>query len=98
MFLFSSATGYAPRSLRFEGVAIPGSLEPNGDWCVSKMFSLASGEKFENYVFSMTILADGHIRREWLQELVERLDCPEACPFWYRNWIRNGTRVPLTIR
>lgn len=97
VFMFSSPDGHVARTVRFEGLLVPGSRGNSADWCVARQFPLKGGGMFENYVFKFTLLADGLITRAWLTDLVH--DHPEThnSPHWWQEWRNTGGRVPLTL-
>jgi len=94
-FVFTSVSGMAPYSVKFEGLAVPGSSSPEIDWCTAK-FHKQKGSKFQNYQFQLTILACRRIRQEWVKELLAGNPVAESCPEWYSEWLETGARVPYT--
>jgi hypothetical protein len=96
-FVFSSVTGIASRSVKFEGLAVPGYHGPQEDWCVAKFFK-SSGTKFQNYQIKLTLLADKRIKREWILDLLQGEPLSTNCPEWYSEWVETGIRIPFVSR
>lgn len=93
-FIFSAVTGYSARSVRFEGLAVPGYTGPEEDWCVAKFFK-SSGTKFQNYQIKLTVLADKKIKQEWITDLLLGDPLSVNCPDWYSEWVETGIRIPF---
>lgn len=96
-FVFTSAglPGLPRRSVCFEGLAVPGSsiVDPE-DWLVAKWFE-RSGERFENYLLTLTLLAMRSLSRRWLDD-VTRGECHgNSCPAALATWVRTGEIDPL---
>ncbi len=94
-FLFTSIDGGAPRSMRFDGLAVPGAPIPETDWCTAKFFTSGT-EKYQNYEIKLTILAEPVISQLWIADLVEGNNASTHCPVWFADWRTTGRRVPLT--
>ena len=92
-FIFSSVFGYAARSVRFEGLAVPGCNTPDADWCLAKFFK-SGVSKFQNYQIKLTILADRRIRKNWVDDLLDGDPLSPNCPDWYSEWVDSGVRIP----
>lgn len=95
VFVFRAAVNHPPRSVVFEGLAVAGSSEHEDEWCVAKWFT-KNGEKFQNYVVQLTLLADFEIKRSWIDDLISGNVISANCPSWYRHWVETGERVALT--
>jgi len=93
-FIFTTVTGYAARSVRFEGLAVPGCTGPEEDWCVAKFFK-SSGTKFQNYEIKLTVLADSQIKREWITDLLLGDPLSINSPKRYSEWVKSGIRIPF---
>jgi len=98
IFLFSSAPEFGPRSVRFDGLAVPGYDSAQLDWCVAKWFLGDDGEKFINYEIALTLLADGVISRSWLDGIVNGEQLGNSSPWWFKLWVETGDRVAMTRR
>lgn len=92
LFVFTrvEGPGIPSRSVRFEGVAVPGAVTaPEEDWFVAKWFRGSQG-RFENYVLLATILDVPVVSRNWLDELDGGQTDGPGCPAVYRQWIETG--------
>jgi Restriction endonuclease AspBHI N-terminal len=95
--LFSSAPNMAPRSVRFDGLAVPGAPLPESEWCVAKYF-VGEGGKYQNYEIKLTVLAEPLIRQSWIEDrILERIPST-ASPRWFDEWGTSGRVIPLTYR
>ena len=95
-FIFSIATGHPGRSVKFEGLGVPGDSSNEEDWCVAKFFKDKDNKKFLNFQIRLTILADHQITATWIADLAAGEVLTPNCPAWYANWINTGRRVPYT--
>ena len=95
-FIFE--TGAEARDFIFRGLAVPGSdfKEPGED--LVAVWRTSSGERFQNYRATFTVLREGFISGEWLREslasgkfLVEDSRAPQTL----RDWVDNGILTPL---
>lgn len=93
-FVFTRAEDAPPRSVRFEGLAVPGSPLPATEWAVAKWFTEQSG-RFQNYVIQVTLLADRVIQRSWVEDLIAGRGLDTGAPANWRHWIETGERTPL---
>ena len=96
-FVFTSAPVGVARSVRFEGLAVPGDDSPEEDWCVARWHAKA-GQKFQNYTIRLTLLADRVITQKWIEDSVSGDRMGDNCPDNYRFWVETGLRTPLTTR
>jgi hypothetical protein len=90
--VFEKVTG---RDVRFLGLAAPGA---DNVASVDQLIGIwRSGPKgrFENYRALFTILREGIVRREWLDQLRSGDGLAEACPPVWRAWVETGTYQPL---
>ena len=95
-FIFE--TGAEARDFIFRGLAVPGSdfKEPGED--LVAVWRTSSGERFQNYRATFTVLREGFISGGWLREslasgkfLVEDSRAPQTL----KNWVENGILTPL---
>lgn len=93
-FVFTSVKNDVPRSVRFEGIAVPGCALPEPEWAVAKWFTEKSG-RFQNYVVTMTLLADRVITREWVEDLIAGNGLSQGAPANWHHWVLTGLRTPL---
>jgi len=93
-FVFTSVSGYAARSVRFEGLAVPGYNASQEDWCVAKFFKQGD-KKFQNYQIKLTILAESRISKEWISDLKKGEPLSANSPSCYSKWVDSGERTPL---
>lgn len=95
-FVFHSA-GTA-RDFVFKGLAVPGTPYQTSGESLVAVWRTETGERFQNYRASMTILAEGVISGQWLRESIAEghfLLTHEKAPPTYRNWVRTGKAEPL---
>jgi len=93
-FVFTKAENAPPRSVRFEGLAVPGSYLPDPEWAVAKWFTEKSG-RFQNYVIQVTLLADRVVNRSWVEDLIAGDGSGQNAPANWRHWVETGVRTPL---
>ena len=95
-FIFE--TGAEARDFIFRGLAVPGSdfKEPGED--LVAVWRTSSGERFQNYRATFTVLREGFISGGWLREslasgkfLVEDSRAPQTL----KDWVENGILTPL---
>ncbi|MCF8522757.1 MAG: restriction endonuclease [Pontimonas sp.] len=95
-FIFE--TGSEARDFIFRGLAVPGSdfLEPGED--LVAVWRSSSGERFQNYRATFTVLREGLISGAWLRDsfaagafLIEDLRAPSALV----DWVTKGILTPL---
>lgn len=95
-FIFK--TGAEARDFIFRGLAVPGSdfKEPGED--LVAVWRTSSGERFQNYRATFTVLREGFISGEWLREslasgkfLLEDSRAPQTL----KDWGENGILTPL---
>lgn len=94
MLLFTHADGYAPRSVRFEGLAVPSPPTDGRSWQ-----NLVSGNalrgSYQNLLLRLILLAVPRIEHRWLLELRRVKGMGTHAPHWYRYWVEAGIQVPL---
>jgi hypothetical protein len=93
--VFSAFHDAPPRTVRFEGIAVPGCTLPESDWCRARFFKSSDG-KFLNFEIKLTLLADPVIPRQWLKDLLLETTNSESSPTWFKSWVATGRRVPLS--
>lgn len=95
-FIFE--TGAEARDFIFRGIAVPGSdfKEPGED--LVAVWRTISGERFQNYRATFTILREGFISGDWLREslgngkfLIEDARAPKTL----KQWVKTGALTPL---
>lgn len=96
VFTASGVSGVPGRSVRFAGLAVPGSPGvPREDWLVGKWFD-GPGGRFENYLLTLTLLASGPLSRTWLNDVALGDPYGSSCPSALLTWLRSGEITPLT--
>ena len=90
-FVFSHVRGGAPpRTVRFRGLAVPGSpVIPPEEWLVAKWFGRAP-ERFQNVVLRLSLLATLEVDRQWVEGLDSEGTCSPGCPIELERWIELG--------
>lgn len=95
-FIFE--TGAEARDFIFRGLAVPGSdfKEPGED--LVAVWRTSSGERFQNYRATFTVLREGFISGEWLRGSLASgkfLVDDHRAPQTLKDWVHNGTLTPL---
>jgi hypothetical protein len=95
-FIFE--TGAEARDFIFRGLAVPGSdfKEPGED--LVAVWRTSSGERFQNYRATFTVLREGFISGEWLRESLASgkfLVDDSRAPQTLKDWVQNGILTPL---
>ena len=90
-FVFSHVReGAPPWTVRFRGLAIPGSpVVPAEEWLVAKWFG-RSPERFQNLVLRLTLIGSGEIDRHWVDNLGAEGATSAGCPEELERWIEVG--------
>jgi len=82
--------GAPPRTVRFRGLAVPGSpVVPSEEWLVAKWFG-HSPNRFQNLVLRLTLIGDGPIDRHWVDNLDSKGIVSPGCPVELERWIELG--------
>ncbi len=85
----------AGRSVKFLGLAAPGSPNvPPGDDLVAVWRSVR-GERFQNYKATFTILDEACIPREWISEVLAGTFLGKSCPAAWKRWVADRKYLPL---
>ena len=95
---FVFETGAEARDFIFRGMAVPGSefKEPGED--LVAVWRTSSGERFQNYRATFTVLREGFISGDWLRDSFakgEFLVDDHRAPRTLRNWVESGVLTPL---
>lgn len=90
-FVFSRAQPSSGRAVRFLGLAVPGGKDVHPSEDLVAIWRTAGDLRFQNYKATFTILVDGAISREWLNELRDGVRLGPSCPDSYREWVEQGT-------
>jgi hypothetical protein len=97
IFVFSKTKHY--RDLKFLGLAVPGvnGMSPDED-LVAVWRQSASGDRFQNYKASFTILDCPVIKREWIDDIIkgESLTSPHVPKEW-KEWVTQRKYTPLVV-
>lgn len=97
IFVFSKTKQY--RDLKFLGLAVPGvnGMSPDED-LVAVWRQSASGDRFQNYKASFTILDCPVIKREWIDDIKkgQSLNSPYAPKEW-KDWVSKRKYSPLVV-
>lgn len=94
-FLFENARGEKGKTMRFRGLAVPGSPLPRHQWCQSTRFT-TEDTSYWNLVVTLTVLAVNTVPYGWIRELKNGEALGENCPDWYRHWVETGERVAMS--
>ena len=93
IFLFSRA-GFA-RDVRFLGLAVPGGSDLDASEELVAVWRSVKGERFQNYRARFTVLDTAHIKREWIDSIINgQPDHSLAPPSWI-YWRKTGRRRAL---
>ena len=94
-FIFKkNPTQNSARSVKFLGLAAPGSLGITSISDLVAIWKTTESERFQNYKASFTILNEATIRREWLDELVTGRE-QYFIPKCWKKWLQSGVYQPL---
>jgi len=93
VLVFGNAGVY--RDTIFLGLAVPGApqLEPMED--LVAIWKTASGQRFQNYRASLTILDVPVVSRAWLDDVKLGSPLTTNCPRSWRHWRLTGAYAPL---
>ena len=94
-FVFSKANPGGGRSVRFLGLAVPGSkdMQPADD--LVAIWRTANDERFQNYKAAFTILDVAVVQRAWITELATGVATGPSCPVEFKGFSSFGIYVPL---
>jgi hypothetical protein len=83
-------TAASGRSVQFLGVAVPGfrGLPATSD--LVAVWKTSSGERFQNYRATFTVLDIPVVYRSWLDELANDNPCSPNAPGAWMNWVSKG--------
>jgi AspBHI-like restriction endonuclease/restriction endonuclease len=93
ILVFSKGT--RGRDVIFQGLAVPGSpAVPAGEDLVA-LWRMSNGHRFQNYRATFTILDEGHLSREWINDVLAGAPLSTTCPTTWGTWVDRGTYAPL---
>jgi len=93
ILVFGNAGSF--RDMIFLGLAVPGAQELTAMEDLVAIWKIASGQRFQNYRSSLTILDVAYISRAWLKDIKDGVPLSENCPAAWSHWVQNGTYRPL---
>ncbi|MEV6927416.1 restriction endonuclease [Dactylosporangium sp. NPDC051485] len=85
LFTKAAATG---RSVRFRGLLAPGAAALSADDDLQAIWRRTSGERFQNYRASFTVLDVPVVSRAWITEVLQGNPLGVACPRPWADWVR----------
>lgn len=95
-FVFvKSPTAGSSRSVRFDGLAVPGypGLSPTAD--LVAVWKTTKGQRFQNYEAVFTILDVPVVARGWLDDLAQGRPLTANAPGVWVDWVKKGRYKPL---
>jgi hypothetical protein len=92
-FVFQKA-GFG-RAVLFRGLAVPGAPGVGQTDDLVAIWRTASGQRFQNYRATFTILDAPVLNREWLQRVMSGHDVETGAPASWIDWRRAGVYRPL---
>lgn len=94
-FVFRKAVASGGRDVKYLGLAVPGAADVPASSDLVAVWRTSSGERFQNYLATFTILDTGTVPRAWLAELQGGEALGEHCPEAFRRFVEEGTYTPL---
>jgi hypothetical protein len=88
-FLAFEKTGRG-RDVKFLGLAVPGSQRLPLDESLVAVWRHRTGQRFQNYRSSFTVLDTATVNRKWIEEIVAGEPLGESCPEVWRDWVETG--------
>lgn len=88
-------TQNSARSVQFKGLAVPGAVFLNATDDLVAIWKNASGQRFQNYKASFTILDVPIISRQWIENLENDNPFTKVAPPNWSKWINHGVYTPL---
>jgi len=95
VFLYFEKFG-SGRDWCFKGLLVPGGPGVSrDDELVAIWRTSDTGERFQNYQASFTVLDAPIISRAWINQILEGNNCAGAAPPSYTDWVKSGRIRPL---
>lgn len=92
-FVFTKGT--QGRDAIFRGIAVPGANSISQTEDLVAVWKVKDGQRFQNYRAIFTIRDIDHIKREWLDDLVNLVPLSNNCPEAWLLWVETGHYAPL---
>lgn len=83
------------RSVQFRGLLAPGSPRLSPEEELVAVWRTTRKHRFQNYRAHFTILDEGTITREWIDQLLEGEPLKRGCPRAWRRWVQGRIYTPL---
>ena len=83
-------TASGARSVQFKGLAVPGFPGIAATKDLIAVWKTSSGERFQNYLATFSILDVPVIKRAWIDDLAAGNALTENTPDAFREWMRTG--------
>jgi hypothetical protein len=93
VLVFGTAGCY--RDMVFLGLAVPGAKDLSANEDLVAIWKIASGQRFQNYRASLTVLDVASISREWLKDVKAGAPLSSNCSQMWREWVQRGSYRPL---
>jgi len=85
-------------SIKFIGLLVPGSKKQSNEDLIS-IWNSKNGSRFQNYKIIFTILNEGKIKKEWIEDIISgNANSSNQAPKSWLNWIKTGKIDPLTSK
>ena len=91
--VFESVNG--TRSVRFRGLAVPGSPLLSQDEELNAVWRTEQGERFQNYRAKFTVLDVASVSRDWIRSILEGSAYAAVAPRPWRQWVDRMAYEPL---
>jgi len=88
VFIFTK--GGKGRDVVFRGLAIPGGKALSQTEDLVAVWKSKNGVRFQNYRAMFTILNEGTISRQWIDEIIAGDAFSDSCPSSFKSWIEGG--------
>ncbi len=89
-------TPRSSRSVQFKGLAAPGFLGLPATADLVAVWKASSGQRFQNYQATFTVLDIPVVSRAWLRDLADGNSSTSNIPTAWLNWARTGRYRALT--
>jgi hypothetical protein len=97
IFLIFESIGEG-HSVRFRGLAVPGSNQMQGDEDLITIWRAKNGVRFQNYKAVFTVLNEVEINGDWIRKIASerKLDLQDLrTPSAIKQWVESATYNPL---